>query len=789
MKTPDSTQKTGQEPFNQRVQQLSLWAQEFITGGRSPFRRIEPFAPILTPAGEIHPPLVFWINRDSYMAGGVLFFPDPSDPSPLPQGQMAAEALGLNYFVTWDISHITLWQRSQDDWSAARKLPVGGGESPNAADSHEALLGLMEAMKTFSVLGAVLPDNLSAYYLANLLRATMASLQTPLTEHYRIHRGMAESTRPESPAEKQAQGKSFTTLVRVMALALHDMLPKAGQPQKLEGDIAIAIAALPEPLASALRMLPAEAALPEEAQVRLHLLLHRLTQLDISRQPQRALQALEILRLETAAELGGHPVPGLPAPACNPVLLLHPDAIPEQAEAPILVASPPLIALHVLLRHLYRRTPFKACVFNALEVRPEPAPASICGTLTDSRLPSVGEKRELTARLRLSWPARRFRLPPRTPMWAWQLLHLVGLGAKDTFYDVVTPPHWLSSTFGKQLLGLILETAALHKLHRQENSLRLQLRKSQQAAAEVEIVHGRQVRRIAAKQLRQGAGSLLVLALTLHEDIWNMIVNGKLHPVTSQTWTDLPEAGLLLFLRTGLGRYLWQVASGGRPLPRRTALRNEVLRQSLPLPGRQILAKLQHLQAKDQSEPNASLLDRELALYLGPLPELPAVASSVTDHTEHAALPDTPEQEVIEAVCEQVFRDGTPIFPDHYLYDYYRPELRTYVFDSPLTIQGEFFGLIEVRDARGNSFQVEGLEAAQALVLVSSQRIGSVDLPVDRSITVSILDRYRQDLRKLRGSLVKEVFRRQADPHSAKAIVEKLWRQKSLPPWHLISGA
>ncbi|MDD4458132.1 MAG: hypothetical protein PHC98_11205, partial [Syntrophotalea acetylenica] len=139
--------------------------------------------------------------------------------------------------------------------------------------------------------------------------------------------------------------------------------------------------------------------------------------------------------------------------------------------------------------------------------------------------------------------------------------------------------------------------------------------------------------------------------------------------------------------------------------------------------------------------------------------------------------------------CAQVFRDGTPIFPDHYLYDYYRPELRTYVFGSPLTIQGEFFGLIEVRDARGNSFQVEGLEAAQALVLVSSQRIGSVDLPVDRSITVSILDRYRQDLRKLRGSLVKEVFRRQADPHSAKAIVEKLWRQKSLPPWHLISGA
>ena len=75
MKIPGKSSKMDQDTLRQLAQQLALWAQEFITGGRSPFRRVETFAPLLTEAGEINPPLVFWINRDSHMAGGAIFFP------------------------------------------------------------------------------------------------------------------------------------------------------------------------------------------------------------------------------------------------------------------------------------------------------------------------------------------------------------------------------------------------------------------------------------------------------------------------------------------------------------------------------------------------------------------------------------------------------------------------------------------------------------------------------------------------------------------------------------------
>ncbi len=777
-----------QDTLRQLAQQLALWAQEYITGGRSPFRRVETFAPLLTKDGEIAPPLIFWINRDSHMAGGAIFFPDRDEPEPLVQGQLCADALGLNYYVAWGANEISLWQLRLNDWEKVKMFPIGRSTNPGPVDFHEALMALMEEMKTFSVLGAVSPDKLSPYYLANLSRATLLSLLAPLTEHYRIHRGMDNNEQTGYSPERLAMGKAMLTLTRIIALALNDALPKAVQPAKLEAAVDEAIGKLPSPLPRTMRRLPTEIDLPEEALVSLHLLLHRLTQLGMARSPDGTLAALEILQKKVASELGGYPLPASIKPGSATVLLIHPNGILDTNTPQMIVASPSMLALQSLLRHGYKLSPPLGYSTDPMTVTPEPAPDHICGTLMDGRLPTTAERQSLAAQLRLSWPARRFRFPPRAPQWTWHLLHLLGIGAEGASFSLATPPRWLASSYGRQLLGLILKTCTLEKVWETDHSLCLQFCKGQQPDTPIVVEHAMQSRCIANAQLHQGHISLLPLALILPVDVWAMIDDARLSIPTQQIWPKLPEEGIFLFTRSTLGRYLWHVTSGGRALPRRSALRTEVLRQGLPLPSKATLENLLKLQPKSAGEPSTALLDQELALWLGteadlPVPVKPAV-NETCDNRDH----DLTEQDLAETVADLVFMDGIPLFPDHYLYDYYRPEMRTYCFDSPLTLAGEFFGTIELQESSGQTLQVEGMETAQALVLISALRCGTVDLPVDRTIASTILDRYRTDLRKLRSSLVKEVFRRQADPQTAKALVEKLWQKQALPPWHLISG-
>lgn len=787
MTIPEKISKIDAGTVRQLAQQLANWAQEFISGGRSPFRRVETFASLLTETGEITPPLVFWINRDSHMAGGAVFFPEGNETSSLPEGERSADALGLNYYVAWGARNIALWQRRDEQWANVRTLAIGRNDRPSPVDFHDALLRLMEEMKTFSVLGAVAPDKLSPYYLANLVRATMLSLLPPLTEHYRIHRGLANNEQGDHSAERQALGKAMLTLTRIMALALHDALPKAVQPQKLEESVGKTLDTLPAPLPQTLRVDSSEAILPEETQVRLHLLLHRLTQLGIAQTPHSSIQALEILQRKTASELGAHPLPPPLEPATGTVLLLYPDQTSDNNDSQVLVNSPSMLALQSLLRHVHRLAPSLAHATDPMELLPDPAPDYVCGTLMDNRLPSAAERQLLAARLRLSWPARRFRLPPRTPLWAWHLLHLLGLANASGYFHLVTPNYWLSSVYGRQLLDLLLQNATLRHVQACDHGLCLEFRKERQPDMIIRVEHGVQTRQIANSQLQQGHASLLQLALLLPAEVWDMLDDARLSFPTSQSWAKLSEQGIFFYSRSSLGRYLWHVTSGGRPLPRRTALRTEVLRKGLPLPSEKTLLSLRDLQTDGTGEPSVALLDQELALWLGTKPDLPVMMKPNPDETCNAPKHDHSEQDILDAVAELVFIDGIPIFPEHYLYDYYRPEMHTFNIQAPLTIGEEFFGTIELQDAQGHTLQVEGMETAQALELISSSRSGLIELPVDRSIMAAILDRYRQDLRRLRSNLVKETFRRQADPRASKVMVEKLWQQKSLPPWRLLS--
>ena len=62
--------------LQQFAQQLASWTEAIIEYGRTPFRRVDTYPKIDTEQGVIQPPLVFWINRQSMMAGGILLLPE-----------------------------------------------------------------------------------------------------------------------------------------------------------------------------------------------------------------------------------------------------------------------------------------------------------------------------------------------------------------------------------------------------------------------------------------------------------------------------------------------------------------------------------------------------------------------------------------------------------------------------------------------------------------------------------------------------------------------------------------
>ena len=99
--------------------QLAHWAENAISQGRFPFRKVETFPSLLTEKGEMHPPLVFWINRASCMAGGVLILPQNAEEE-MSMGRDCARALGLQHFVTWAAHEIVFWEERGE--SLTRKI-------------------------------------------------------------------------------------------------------------------------------------------------------------------------------------------------------------------------------------------------------------------------------------------------------------------------------------------------------------------------------------------------------------------------------------------------------------------------------------------------------------------------------------------------------------------------------------------------------------------------------------------------------------------------------------------
>lgn len=772
------------DTLQQFVAQLKHWAESLIREGRSPLRKVETFATLLTAKGELQPPLLFWINRDSCMAGGVVLFPEDNDAEAMETGHYCAQALGLRYFITWTRKDICYW----DDETPPRlrkQVRIGKGEKAGTRDFQEALQRLLEEVKLLSVLAAVPPPELSACYLANLWRTTLQKTQPLLNQYFRVCFSESRPPRDELP-ETLAISKGYLSLFRLLALSHYDLLPTDMQPLQLEEQIVRVLPTLPSHLRSALAMGEGELPLPEQVAVHFHLLFRRLTQLRPASDLPRFCQALALLLEQDHGLLGGHEPP-VPPPA-SALFLVNPDRAYDIQPLALEFGPTPLLAGLALQRHWCGQRAVEQCA--TLWQSPENfTPHAVCGTLSDQRQLDPDGRNHFLILLRRSWPNRRFPLSADTPSWAWQLLHLLGVAAADANIDLRLPGGWLSSPYGRAILELIQKQFTLKRLCDEGAAgITLSICKTQSSEGLTTLCHQGTSRSLEWSWLNSQHPALLALALYLPEPLLQLLQNELLCLPSPQTGQAEFSEAIFVFSRSTLGQAFWQLLGSGRPLPRRVLLHKEVLRSGLPLPPSRVLHQIQQAISEETSDLRRQrACERELHLWL---------ASDLTTLT--AGLPSAGEQpvftkaevcdskELASVVSREVFVDGLPLFPDHYLYDYYRPELRNYSFTLPLSRGPEFFGRVELIDGHQQTLEVETPDTALALLLVAASGKTSIRLPIDSQIITAIVQRYLADLRDLRQALTRSCHRHCTDPEQAQALAETVWAGQTLPDWEFI---
>jgi len=769
--------------------QLAHWAETAVSQGRYPFRRIETEPLLLTAGGEFRPALVFWINRDSCMAGGLLLLPPRDAEDSAEIGRQCASALGLRHFVTWAAREVVFWEERGSALARHKSLPLPAASQTAAEDFHAALRTVMEELKLLSVVGAVPPAQLSPYCLANLCRTVLEAALPPIEEGYRLARGEGLLEQQPEATPALAFSKGLLTLLRLLALVFYDRLPSTVQPEGLERAMLFALDTLPPHLRTPLAVEAGDIPLPAESAVRFHHLLRRLTQLQCGRDRRRAAEVTRILLEHHAQQLTAFPIDPAPLPTAGLTLLLNPaEPYPGGGAQTIEVASPPQLAMLALLRELQGLPP-AGLQAEGIFGLPLAAPlAAIRGTLNDPEVPSDAERRTLIAYLRTSWPTRRFPLPKRTPRWAWTFIHLLGLADKGAEVDVDIPEEWLSAGYGEPLRHLLAEEYLLRTLARNpEGGLRLQLLRTHAPDALATVAGPDGPRQLPWGRLCAAHPVLYRLVLDTPEPVYRLLEDELLLIPGEADWPATAERAIFLYTRSPLGAFLWDLASGGHPLPPAQALRSGVLRHGLPLPAGDILEMLQRLPAEETPKQAQAAFEDELSRQLGY--EHSATAGSgrrVRPAATSTSGKETVSEELVARIRTDVFVDGLPAFPEQYLYDYYRPTLCHYTFNGPLQICDEFFGRVTLRDQQGETVEIEGAESAQALQLASYSHPSGVTLPDDPQLTATILSRYLTDLGNLRRELSRQCHLHLADRRSASALAEEIWQSLPLPPERLL---
>lgn len=765
------------------ARQLSIWAELVIEHGRTPFRRVDLFPRINTHLGPLQPPLVFWINRQSLMAGGVILLPDNDLRQQLELGSATAAALGLQHFVTWESDRVRVWNATETPPREEKQFPVASSDDPEIF--RALLLEVMEQLKLLSVLGMVPAGELSPSYLHNLFQEALDSALGSLITTFRQSRaegGLQETTR----ADRQADQLNRLTLLRLLALLWHDRLPESILPEKLERAMELALPSLPLELYQPLAF-PHEKrdpSLPIDSAVCFHHLQLRLRQIRWNVPPERAIRAINqlLLKAEQVPEQST-----VPLNSTDPLLQINPESpLLNHHDLHELSDSPSFLAAAALLRQINDRPPARQYSGNIFALPSPLLPtARIQGKLVNRRKVPREERQRYDALLRTSWPTRRFKFPHDTPCWIMEAVHLLGLSPAGAQLELEVPFSWLSESYGKTLWELILESFQLDRICMGEGTTILQLEKEKSLQGTVTVRYETDDRQLdCAEHLITGRSQIL-LALLLPAEQYLLLGSEKFQPCAEAPSTKVTDTGLLNYSRSSLGSCLWKIL-GGNKVPQTAA---ELIQKGTdlgwPIPTENILYELSYIgKGTDTRTLTVKAIDHQLSNLLGsPIPatmacpQRPKLPGTTSETPKNAAGSHR------EEIMRHLAAFGIPNFPEQYLYQLDNPQLQTYQFQPPLRVTSEFLGEFELVDATRKQFSIRGNATVEALMICAELDRSDAELPEDQQQLEDILTTYQKDLGQLRQELTRQTHTRIESPQAAERLAKKLWQELNLPSW------
>ena len=763
-------------------QQLHSWCAERLEQKPGPFRQAEANPHLLGDGDSLAPPVILWINRESYLAGGVILLPQKDEQDIFAVGLETAKALGLPYFHAWSRYDISCWSALSEPpekiWEYA--LPAEDTSSP--AIFRKSLNLLIDQMEQIFFDQQLQIPSVSDLYLANLIHTTFIDILPAMQKTMQIDQS---ATTTESIPLVEIKNLLFQTLLIPTGLALCNNLPTGTTPASIIDTLSSALASNPEDLRQVWPHRLNAHKFPAECRRRLHHFCCRIQQL-APYLAENAASATNRLLNEWATQLGGYPVPDQSSELQQ--IVINPDRC-DLAVAPSIEIGPTgILAATALIRHfLTVDKPKQQQITSPLYLSETLSEHQISGTLYEDNNPSTVEQKKLNAFLRISWPNRKLSFSGKTPLWAWQFLHICGLAGGLSQLNLILPSDWLWERYGEVIMTALDGKLGFSRIHRlNPGQLQCQL---QPVAEEWETVierdDGTQIilKAVPNHTLR----SRTILALNAPNEINQLLDTVDLEIYQMDLIEDFSRTGLNHFSQSSLGQGLWKLLAPGRTTPKNEKLVAELSRAGVPLPGKDVLAALGRL-SRSAGQISTADIDQELAVWIGET--LPFLATTPPNRSRSdrktEKIDNTDER--LDSLLLRCQTEEIPNFPEDYLYDTPLSERTIYTFTGQLEIIDSFFDQVVLADQQQLQIIVDGVKQAEALILISSFRSGPVELPQSHAVTAAIVDRYYRELKELRRTFSRHAADLVSDENIT-MTVDLIWQRLPLPALNLITDS
>jgi len=759
--------------LQQFAHQLASWTEAIIEHGRTPFRRVDSYPTIDTEMGIIEPPLVFWINRQSMMAGGVLLLPDDNLDEELMRGCHCAAALGLNHFITWETDRVRIWQCDKEKILEQQTFPLS---SPSHLETFRHLLtDILEALKLLAVLGATPSDNLPPCYFSNLFQITLHQTLPPLIATYRSQRSEI-AIHSQEDADTCANEANRLLLLQLLALLHHELLTGTIPPEKLEQTIELALPQLPNflQLSPGYANMPKSPPLPLDVAVCFQHLLLRLRQLSWNQNGERATTSIRRL-------IDAWYQPEVDTTDKQIPVQLHPQSPPINTVNTITLSrSPALLAATAFMTDRTNSKPGKLLLGQLFQLDQNSlSTLPVYARLVNRCSMTKSERHEYTVRLRAAWPNRHLKIKTGQPCWRWELIHLLGICHAGQSLTLELPLELLNDSENLTAWSLLAENFSVqHLWHLNSNIFKIELIRGGCLIEPFTLERSTEKRVITPYQDRERFRNQLLLALFLPTDIYQLLDNELIWPAANGIAAiNLP--GWKIFSQSRLYTLLETILRGTNSVPKSTSQTTiESDRVLIPHPAPQLLQELRNGQRTNWA---TTSLDH----FLSQLLNIQNIARIELPETTKTVKPGTfvspSGKKIREDITRQVTAHGIPNFPEQYLYFLDQPQISHYTITPPLTVKSSLLGQFELEDSSKKIISGYGGELEQILLFCSKAEKTDFDLPSDRHQLEQLLKHYKKDLISLYRHLNDLCYRRIEDPKAARKLIKQIWSNLKLP--------